>query len=1052
MYHCHVRFYLAGECHEIFEKIKKMPPLEAFTHEFYESKTLEPDNISSADVIIAHIGSNCDTAEIFGLLKKHRKENSELIVIAESSKLPEIPEYMQDINELWNAPMSPAETKFRFLGWQKKYKMSKDLYQSEHFLDAVINSSPSLIWFKDKNGVHEKVNLSFCNTVGKTREQVQGRTHAYIWNVEHDDPACTESDNATMRAGKTCISEETIQTGSGQRLLKTYKSPLYNYDGSVMGTVGVGIDYTREREFELEVKSKNNILETIFTTMDCGMICHTTDGKNIIRINNAALKILGYETQEELINDGFDMVAPTVIREDAEKLCAALAKLKNEGDSNTAEYRVLHKNGELIHVIGSAKIIVENGQYLYQRFLMDCTDQKLQEQYEREMNERYHIELIHALSVDYTVICFFSLNTGKGSPIRINSDSNLFDNIFMGDLDLETCMEKYISQFVHKDDKENMRYAMSLERLRREMSENAVSHTNYRIFRNNSTHYFQAKMVRVGSPDIDLGIVIGLHSVDEEIRREMEKKTILEKALRQANKANEAKSTFLFNMSHDIRTPMNAILGFTSLALSHIENTEQVEEYLKKIMSSGNLLLGLINDILDMSRIENGKMNFTESLCSLPGIFNELKSIFAEDIRKKHLVMNIDAENIVNEEIYCDKLRLNQVLMNLISNAIKYTNDSGLINITIREKNNAPDGYAGFEFNIKDTGIGMSKEFLSHIFEPFERERNSTISGIQGTGLGMAITKKIVDMMNGTIDVKSEYSIGTEVNVSFIFRVGTRTDISYVMPEFNGLRVLILCSDESMCRSTARMLSQTGMKTQWVQSADSAAEAAKKAAAAGNAFDVYFIDYVLSGINGIDAVKTIKNEAGCGDALFIMTGYDLSDIEEEAKAAGVSGFCSRPLFRSSLEECMKEASNRSSKTEEKNNEPDMQFTGRLLLVDDNSLNLEIASEILKEVGFDVETAVNGQNALDMVKSSQPGYYALVLMDVQMPVMNGYEATKEIRLLENRELAAIPILAMTANAFEEDKQEAFKSGMNGHISKPIDIEQLFGILEKVLKKH
>ncbi len=315
---------------------------------------------------------------------------------------------------------------------------------------------------------------------------------------------------------------------------------------------------------------------------------------------------------------------------------------------------------------------------------------------------------------------------------------------------MEESVGRYIEACVYVEDREMMARAMSREKLYQDLAEKGISYANYRTLCNGEMKYFQMKAVRAGSWDQTHGVVLGLRSVDEETRSEMEKKNILENALAQANRANQAKSTFLSNMSHDIRTPMNAIIGFTTLATSHIDRQDQVEEYLKKIMASGNHLLNLINDILDMSHIESGKIHLEEKPGSLPEILQELRNIVLVDVEAKGLELHIDTKDLVNEAIYCDRLRLNQVLLNLLSNAVKYTEPGGQIQMRLTEKPGAPQGFANYEFLVKDTGIGMSREFVKKIFEPFERERNSTLSGIQGTGLGMAITKNIVAGLPGS--------------------------------------------------------------------------------------------------------------------------------------------------------------------------------------------------------------------------------------------------------------------------------------------------------------
>lgn len=561
--------------------------------------------------------------------------------------------------------------------------------------------------------------------------------------------------------------------------------------------------------------------------------------------------------------------------------------------------------------------------------------------------------------------------------------------------------------------------------------------------------YFQMKAVRAGTEGENFGIVLGFRSVDGETRSEMEKKTLLENALQQANRASKAKSVFLSNMSHDIRTPMNAIVGFTALASAHIDQKDQVEEYLKKIMTSGNHLLSLINDVLDMSRIESGRMHLDEKPCQLPDILHGLRNILQADIHAKQLELYIDAVDVLDEEIYCDKLRLNQVLLNLLSNAVKYTGAGGIVSLRITEKAGAPEGYAHYEFTIKDTGIGMSEEFVSHIFEPFEREKNSTISGIQGTGLGMAITKNIVDMMNGTIEVKSEQDVGTEVIVSFTFRIHSGSKEPQDIPRLKNCRALVVDDDFNTCDSVSYMLGQIGMRAEWTLSGKEAVLRTRQAVTRGDHYYVYIVDWLLPDMNGIEVTRRIRKETGEDVPIIVLTAYDWSDIENEAKEAGVTAFCSKPLFLSELRSCLHSIIHKGEQEKKEITELVKHHTGRILLAEDNELNQEIAAAILGDAGFCTEIAGNGKIAVEMLKKSKPGYYQLVLMDVQMPEMDGYQATRTIRKLENKELASIPILAMTANAFEEDKQEALKCGMNGHLAKPIDIDVLFETLNKIL---
>ncbi|MCM1191105.1 MAG: response regulator [Butyrivibrio sp.] len=1050
MYHCYVRFYITGNQRQMFDTIRDMPPMDAFVHEFAESERPQEAPAAEADVILADL-RGMDGAKTVQDLIRWKKPEAELILLAEREQFAEFEDSLSAVSDVWTLPMTEAELRFRFLRWQKSCKMQKDFWQTSQYLESTINSTPDLIWYKDKNGIHEKINDSFCKTVNKTKEQVQGRGHAYIWDVEQDDPACIESERIVMESRQTCVAEEIIQTGEGKRELTTYKSPLYDLDGSVMGTVGVGIDVTNEHRYARELLKKNQTLEMLFTTMDCGMICHTLDGTRLISINQAALRILGYESMEEMARDGFSLIAASVLDEDKPRLRKNIQAIKNPGDSVSVEYRVLHKDGELVYVLGSIKLVEENGELYYQRFLLDRTAQKLQEEEDRRREERKQMELIHALSIDYNLVCVVDLDTGEARALRIGEcRKNVLGSIFNGVFSFEEAMERYIEAGVYEQDKEEVRRALSREQMEKQLLEKSVFHLNYRMTCCDELRYFQMKAVRAGEWSKSRGVVLGFRSVDEETRSEREQKTLLENALSQANRANKAKSTFLSNMSHDIRTPMNAIIGFTSLALTHIDSREHVQEYLKKIMTSGNHLLSLINDVLDMSHIESGKIHLEEDACSLPDIMHELKNIIQADIHSKQLDLYMDAVDIRNEEIYCDRLRLNQVLLNLLSNAVKYTGAGGMVSMKVIEKPGTSAGYAIYEFRIKDTGIGMSEEFAAHIFEPFEREQNSTISGIQGTGLGMAITKNIVDMMNGTIEVTSKQGVGTECVVCLPLRLNDEKRAPQAIPELTGLRALVVDDDFNTCDNVSGMLQQIGLRAEWTLSGKEAVLRTRQALSRNDPYCVHIIDWLLPDMNGVEVARRIRQESGKDVPIIVLTAYDWTDIEEEAREAGVTAFCSKPLFFSELRGCLYsivDTDAKIQKAEEASKEP--LRTGRILLAEDNELNQEIAVAILEEAGFSVDVASNGRIAVDMLAGSNPGHYQVILMDVQMPEMNGYEATKAIRRLADEKLSAIPILAMTANAFEEDKQEALKSGMDGHIAKPIDITVLMEMLDQVL---
>ena len=525
----------------------------------------------------------------------------------------------------------------------------------------------------------------------------------------------------------------------------------------------------------------------------------------------------------------------------------------------------------------------------------------------------------------------------------------------------------------------------------------------------------------------------------------------LQVAVEKAESANRAKSTFLSNMSHDIRTPMNAIIGFTTLALSNIDDTDRVKDYLGKTLASSNHLLSLINDVLDMSRIESGKIHLEEVEVNLSDVLHDLKTIVSGQIYEKQLELYMDAMDVTDEDVYCDKTRLNQILLNLLSNAIKFTPAGGTVSVRVRQLAGKVRGCGQYEFRIKDNGIGMSQEFAQKIFEPFERERTSTVSRIQGTGLGMAITKNIVDMMGGTIEVQTAQGKGTEFTVCVPMRAQTEQRPVEKITELEGLKALVVDDDFNTCDSVTKMLVKVGMRAEWTLSGKEAVLRARQSIEMSDVYHAYIIDWRLPDMNGIEVTRQIRSLHD-DTPIIILTAYDWSDIEVEAKAAGVTAFCAKPMFMSDLRETLMSALGQKPADAVQGLLPEKNadFKGKhILLVEDNELNREIAQEILREYGFLVDSAENGAVAVEKVSTAAPGSYDLVLMDVQMPIMDGYTATRKIRALDDPARAKLPILAMTANAFDEDRRNALESGMNGFLSKPIVIDDLVQELHKIL---
>ncbi len=557
----------------------------------------------------------------------------------------------------------------------------------------------------------------------------------------------------------------------------------------------------------------------------------------------------------------------------------------------------------------------------------------------------------------------------------------------------------------------------------------------------------------VMTKDEDTGDIMAMvvsKDITEQVKKQREQTQALQDALMQAQHANKAKTTFLSNMSHDIRTPMNAIIGFSTIAISHIDNREQVLDSLQKVLSSSNHLLSLINDVLDMSRIESGKVQIKEQDCNISELMHNLVNIIQPQIKAKQLELFIDTFEVANEDVIADPLKLNQVFINLLSNAVKYTPAGGTISFRIMQKTTFRHGYGDYTFIIKDNGIGMSQDFVEHIFEPFERESTVTQSGIQGTGLGMAITKNIVEMMNGTINVESTVGKGSTFTVELGLKLQDTEKTDEQIKELEGLRALVVDDDLNICDSVDKMLKQIGLRSEWTTSGREAVYRAKAAHDEGDSYHTFIIDWQMPGLSGVETAKKIRDAVGNEAPIIILTAYDWTDIEEEAKAAGVTAFCAKPMFMSDLKTVLLAANNLLEKQVEAPEWTLADFSGkRILLVEDIELNREIAQMILEETGFVVDTAPDGTDAVAMMEKAEENYYDAILMDVQMPIMNGYEATRTIRRLARKDVKDLPIIAMTANALEEDKEAALMNGMNAHIAKPLDMDVFISVLRKFL---
>ena len=522
-----------------------------------------------------------------------------------------------------------------------------------------------------------------------------------------------------------------------------------------------------------------------------------------------------------------------------------------------------------------------------------------------------------------------------------------------------------------------------------------------------------------------------------------------ETAQREAEHANAAKQEFLSSMSHDIRTPMNAIIGMTSLALSNTHNQEQVQEYLHKIELSSKHLLGLINDVLDMSKIESGKMTLNIEAMSLRDAMDSIVNMMQPQVKARNQEFNAVVYEILSENVCCDSVRLNQVLINLLGNAVKFTPDQGTIKVCVYQE--ALPGNVSCvrtHFLVSDTGIGMSEKYQKVIFDSFSREDNTRVQKTEGSGLGMAITKYIVDAMGGTISVHSEQGKGSEFHVILDLAKAEEQKYKFDLPDWN---MLVVDEDERLCRNVIRSLSLIGVHAEWCLGTERAVEMIAERHSRQDSYAVVVLGWRVQGSNGIETARAIRQSCGEDSPALLLAACDWSETEQEAREAGICGFISKPLFQSSLSDALKAFAGKDCEEDvDAGRTIDLDLRGKhILLAEDNELNWEVARELLSDFEMQLERVENGKICAAKFEQSPVGYYDAILMDVRMPVMDGYEATRIIRGLE-REDADIPIIAMTADAFSEDIQKCLECGMNDHLAKPIDVQAVSDKLEKYLK--
>lgn len=802
------------------------------------------------------------------------------------------------------------------------------------------------------------------------------------------------------------------------------------------------LDIDELQQSTLKVTEQKDFLDSIYNSVMCGILrYHNVGGEfAFIMMNNEALKILGYETEEECLKLGREEFLSRIYYEDRDYILSKINVLKYVGENFSEEYRIKRPDGEIRWVYATSEMVKDaKGNILNQRVMMDITDRK-----KLEMEER----LSGIIRTAYDVVVDIDLNTGE----YIEND---FSEMSYFKKNYGNYKRSFLHMLRHDIDHRDTKYVantLGIKNLRciaEDKPDVRKISCKYRLKEDEHKWIEATAIFNSGKNRNRINLII--RDITDQVKQEElieAQNRALEKALKKANAANEAKSLFLSSMSHDIRTPMNGIVGMTTVAKESIKNEDRIKDCLDKIDVSSKHLLSLINDILDMSRIESGNLILKEENVNISDLFHDTLTIILSQAKEKkqHIRLDIDVEH---ENIIVDSLRLQQVFINILSNAIKFTDYNGNININIYELPQTRDGYANYKFEFIDDGIGMSKEFVDNIFEPFERENKEMSGKIQGTGLGMTITKRILDMMGGKISVKSELGKGTCFTVYASYKLNHIKE-TRINDSVKDLRVLIADSSQKNAKRLNLILNSLGIKNDFTTLGAKALEMTVKAYEHSMQYDVILIDLDMKDMDGIEVCKNIRKALkNKYDPTLVLS--DVLDSEDyiNADKAGFDIVANRPIFKSDIIKLFNGLIDEDIKREVHKNNKSSLSGKRILIAEDNELNKEIAVELIKGITGNIDTVENGKEVLDKLAVHEDGYYDLILMDIQMPILNGYEATKQIRKAKNEYYKNIPIVAMTANAFDSDVKKALDSGMNEHLSKPIDVKKVNEVLKTYL---
>ncbi len=796
------------------------------------------------------------------------------------------------------------------------------------------------------------------------------------------------------------------------------------------------------------------IIEQFGELMPGGFIIYRADqNEELLYANKAVCRIFGCESLDEFKElTGFTfrgMVHP----EDYEQVSSLIKTQVNDSryDLDNVEYRIVRKDGEMRWVDDFGHY-VESAVYdgLYYVFISDVTAKYQQAQSDKALRTA----VIEALTRVYdSVWLIHDMETQRFELFRIDENMvHILPANVAAKLTKFSDAFAFYSNLVLEEDREQFLESVTPRSIVENVQSKLIYSVPFRRVFEDGVRYYRVEFAKLDLGNGEIGIVAGFKDVDDEVRKEQQIQQALRNAIDAANASNQAKSDFLSSMSHDIRTPMNGIIGMTAIAANNLDDRERVADCLHKITESSNHLLSLINEVLDMNKIESGKVELQEEEFSLAELIDGMLAMTRSQMQDHEHSFQVNIIDVEHEQVIGDIRRLQQVCVNILGNAIKYTPNGGRISLKVRERSTSAHGFGNYQFVFEDNGYGMTEEFLQRLFEPFARADDKRTASIQGTGLGMAITRNIVRMMGGDITVKSTYGEGSTFTVSVYLKLQSADAID--CQSFANLRVLVADDDPVCCESTCELLNDMGMNSEWVLTGKSAVDRIRTRHEQGRDFFATFVDWKLPDQGGVQTVRQIRQLAGPEMPIIVFSAYDWTVIEQEAREAGATTFMSKPLFRTKLASLFSTLVNsKSDKAEEDaplHELEELDLTGRrALLAEDQEINAEIAIEFLQMTGLEVDWARDGAEAVRMFESSPDDYYAIFITDIQMPVMDGYEAAKAIRAMERPYAQRIPIVAMSANAFADDVLRSKSVGMNDHIAKPIDIDVLIRMLSAYL---